>query len=161
MYRKSSKLGILKLPIPCIHKTDGFTIIEVIIAVFLLAVGVLSLLKLQAAGIWCNAVSNKFTIASTIAQDTLEELMLLDYNDATLADSNTANNPPSADFESTNTAGGKTDNHTKTVTIGNHPFDIYWNVADDNPVDETKTMAVIITWVDSTNHKIVVRSTRD
>ena len=153
MHGKGAEHGIL-------IKEGGFTLIELMISTFILAVGVLALLNLQAADINTNAESNRLAIATVVAQDIMENLMLLDYDDPALADNNTANNPPSSDFDSTDVAGGKTDNHMGFVTARNHTFNVFWNVADNYPVNKTKTINVIVTWTDGTTHSIIVRSVR-
>jgi len=53
---------------------DGFTLIEIMVSVIVLAIGVLGLAPLMAVSITGNAFSNEATRANVIAQDKIEEL---------------------------------------------------------------------------------------
>ena len=52
----------------------GFTLIEVMVSIVILAIGVLGLAPLMAVSITGNAFSNEATQANVIAQDKIEEL---------------------------------------------------------------------------------------
>jgi type IV pilus assembly protein PilV len=52
----------------------GFTLIEVMVSIVILAIGVLGLAPLMAISITGNAFSNEATRANVIAQDKIEEL---------------------------------------------------------------------------------------
>ena len=52
----------------------GFTLIEVMVSIVILAIGVLGLAPLMAVSITSNAFSNEATRANVIAQDKIEEL---------------------------------------------------------------------------------------
>ena len=52
----------------------GFTLIEVMVSIVILAIGVLGLAPLMAVSITGNAFSNEATRANVIAQDKIEEL---------------------------------------------------------------------------------------
>jgi type IV pilus assembly protein PilV len=56
-------------------QSAGFTLIEVLIAISLLAVGMLAVASMQVSAITGNAHANRITEATTLAQDRLEELM--------------------------------------------------------------------------------------
>ena len=53
-------------------KQDGFTLIEVLVAITILAVGLLALALMQTTAIKANALSSKSTMATQLAQDRLE-----------------------------------------------------------------------------------------
>jgi prepilin-type N-terminal cleavage/methylation domain-containing protein len=53
-------------------KQDGFTLIEVLVALTILAVGLLALALMQTTAIKANALSSKSTVATQLAQDRLE-----------------------------------------------------------------------------------------
>lgn len=57
-----------------IGKDGGFTLIEVMVSIIVLAIGVLGLAPLMAVSMTGNAFSNEATRANVIAQDKIEEL---------------------------------------------------------------------------------------
>lgn len=59
---------------------SGFTIIEVLIAIVILAIGLLALSKMQIASIQGNQSAMKFTSATVIAQQQIETLMATPYD---------------------------------------------------------------------------------
>ncbi|MCG6981022.1 MAG: type IV pilus modification protein PilV [Deltaproteobacteria bacterium] len=56
---------------------QGFTLVEVLVAILLLTVGLLALAKMQTGAVASNAFGNQLTQATFLAQDKLEELRLL------------------------------------------------------------------------------------
>ena len=71
----------------------GFTLIEVLIGLIILAIGILAVAGMQITSIRGTSFSNSLTQASVIAQDRLEFLKSLPLNDAKL-DTGTYNDPP-------------------------------------------------------------------
>ena len=113
-----------------IKSNQGFTLIEVIIALGILAFGLLAIASMQITAINVNAVANDLTEGSTCTQDKLEELLALPYTDPLLTDDNA-------------TVGVVT-----TYTEPNPPagFVITWDVDDNNPVSNSKLITVRATW---------------
>ena len=62
----------------------GFTLIEVLIGLIILAIGILAIAGLQITSIVGTSFSNNLTQASVLAQDRLEFLKGLSLNDARL-----------------------------------------------------------------------------
>jgi type IV pilus modification protein PilV len=56
---------------------QGFSLVEVLVAILLLTVGLLALAKMQTGAVASNAFGNQLTQATFLAQDKLEELRLL------------------------------------------------------------------------------------
>jgi type IV pilus modification protein PilV len=102
-------------------KNQGYTLIEVLIAMAIFAVGFLALATLQIKSIKQNASAKMYTEATTMAVDSLERLISLPYDHSDL---NQGNNPHSM------TTGGYT---------------IEWNVQHDIPVTATKTIVINVT----------------
>ena len=63
---------------------QGFTIIEVMIALVIFAIGVLGLAAMQIDFIQGNATARGFTEAANQASDKIEELAAVDYTDSDL-----------------------------------------------------------------------------
>ena len=73
----------------------GFTLIEVLVAVSILAFGILAVGSMQVTSIKQNAHANQVTEASVLARDRLEKLMGLPYANAGLnAGAYHDSNPP-------------------------------------------------------------------
>ena len=58
---------------------EGFSLIEVLIALVILAVGLLGLALFQTTAIKGNAISSKWTVATELAQDRLERFRHVDW----------------------------------------------------------------------------------
>ncbi|OPL12394.1 MAG: hypothetical protein AVO39_04275 [delta proteobacterium MLS_D] len=66
-----------------IGNNSGFTLIEVLIAMFLLVTALLGTAAVTTTVIQGNAFSNRMTLATTLAQDKMEELRGTSYSDMT------------------------------------------------------------------------------
>lgn len=94
---------------------DGFTIIEVVIAMAIFAIGILAVASLQVATIKGNSSARKMTDAVTLAENRLETMLNLPY-------------------------AGITDGQ---ATEG--AFTISWNVAENVVAANTKFLTVTVT----------------
>ena len=66
-------------------KRNGFSLIEVLIALVMLAVGLLAIGGMQIVSIKGNSFSQKMTQATVLTQDKLEELKKLPFADSNLS----------------------------------------------------------------------------
>lgn len=105
----------------------GFTLIEVMIAVIVLAIAVLGFSAMTLGTIRGLAFSDKLTTATTLAQHQLEEINNASYDDVIAA------NYPLEDFGTI--AGSET--FRRAVTI-----------SDATPETNTKTVTVDVWWRD-------------
>jgi type IV pilus assembly protein PilV len=62
-------------------RQGGFTILEVIIAISILAIGLLAVFSTQTRSLEANTNANSLTEGMTLAQDKMEELLALSYDD--------------------------------------------------------------------------------
>jgi type IV pilus assembly protein PilV len=108
---------------------DGFTLIEVLVAITIFAVGLLAVAAMQNSAILMNSTAGKLTNLSTWGMDKIEELSALSYTDPWLE---TAGNPPGND-----SAG-----NTHQEVSGD--YTISWTVIDDNPLPSTKNITVTV-----------------
>jgi type IV pilus assembly protein PilV len=117
------------------RQDTGFTLLEVLITLVILAIGMLGLAGMQVLSIRSNSFGQEMTVASTLAQNKLEELREEDFD--TIADSNDT---------CTNYANGVT-------------FARTWTVADDTPANGMKTVEVVVSWPGATGPREVTVST--
>ena len=115
-----------------LKKDAGFTLIEILMAVSIFAIGLLAVAAMQISAINVNSIASHLTARATLAQDRLEQLRALPYNHADLA------------------AG----NHQVTTADG---YTVSWNVTDDNPVPNTKTITLAVTKNAKTTQFITIK----
>ena len=128
------------------QKDQGFTLIEVLIAISIFAVGLLAVATMQISAINVNSTAGRITTRMTWAQDKIEELMALPYSDPWIED---LGDPPSG----TDTADNA---HQETTPDG--IYTISWTVTDDTPVPNTKLITVSVTGRGKTSHLTSMKS---
>lgn len=125
------------------NSQDGFTLIEVMIAIFILTIGILGAAAMQVASIDGNSIANRITEAATWGGNELEFLMGQPYDDPKFTDLQDGNNDGAAGLNNTDVAGSLADGGPETpAPLGD--FTVFWNVADDYPVFGTKTIRVLV-----------------
>ena len=134
-----------------LSEQKGFSLVEMMIAVCIMAIAFAGLATMEVACINGNSIASNVTMGITLAQDKMEELNSVDYNDPRVADVNTGNNGTlrsttnidfsEIDIDEEGEAGGM--------------YTRIWNVADDTPTAGQKTIVVIVTWQ---NHNVTVTS---
>ncbi len=72
-----------------IANSSGFTLIEIMIAMFVLAVGLLGAAGVVITVINGNALSKEITTATTLAQDKMEDIINLGYSGTPSSDTTT------------------------------------------------------------------------
>ena len=133
----------------------GFTLIEVMIAMVVFAVGLLGVATMQINAIGGNSFASGLTEAATIGQDKMEELMALDYDDPLLDDTDGDGTGQDANNDGVDDGGndfGLNDTANPDGTqlylqaINSHT--IFWNIAIDEPETGSKRVRVITTWIE-------------
>ena len=107
---------------------QGFTLIEVLVAVFILTIGLLGTAGLTTGIIRGNHYSKNITSATAAAQSQLESVKSSGYANAVAA------NFP-----------------TDTVSMGGMTFNRATTITSDSPAANMKTIAVVVTWTESNN----------
>lgn len=108
-----------------LNDQKGFSLVEVLIAMTIFAIGVLALAQMQVTAIRGNAFSSTTTDGTTLAQNRVEQLMSLAYDDGALA------------------AG----NHGPVTEGPQNLYNVSWNVVNNSPpLANTKTVNVSVTW---------------
>src|SRR3972149_11467778 len=110
----------------------GFTLLELLIALVILAIGLLGLAGLHIAAIKGNVSGFKISAASAFAQQRIEELKALDPTSAAL------------------TAGVHPDNCLipADCTIQGILYNRSYTIQDNTPVTGTSTILLTVTWVE-------------
>lgn len=102
-------------------RQQGFTLIEVMMAMVILGIGIMSIVALQTRDTMYNNSSRRQTQAYTWAMDRVERLRALPYTDGDLAISS----------------------HSETQS----PYTVQWVVSDNTTkVADTKKVAVTVLW---------------
>ena len=99
----------------------GFTLIEVLIAVAIFAIGILAIAGMQIKSINLNSAARLQSEATTAAVDCMERLMSLPYEHPDLDEST----------------------GTQQYQVG--PYTVFWSVTDESPISWCKTIAVWVT----------------
>lgn len=129
---------------------SGFTLIEVLIAVAIFTIGILSVNAMQIAGIKGNSSANRITESTSWASDRIETLLGLDYSDTDLDDDDGDGTGEDGNNDGTDDDGGNFGlddtgaNADGTAVSPDGYYTIYWNVAVNYPFPDIKTINVII-----------------
>lgn len=107
-------------PCPVEINARGFTLLEVIIAMAILAIGILGLTKMQMSSIKGNDTAMAFTRGATWAAGNIETLMGIDYDDPGFVNG--------------------TDSEGK--------FTIAWTITPSDPIPNVKKITMVVTWND-------------
>lgn len=103
--------------------SQGFTIIETLVAIVILVIGVFTLYSLHVTSIRYNASANAISSSSTWAADRIERILALDYDDPLLTD---ANRLGLAGLDDTDVSPNPADG---TALSPDGRYRIFWNVA--------------------------------
>ena len=100
--------------------SKGFTLLEVLVAIVVLSVALLGTASLTGSIIGYNQFADQVTAATTLAQGKIEELKNTDYV----------------------SIAGSTD----TQSINSTTYSREWDVSDDSPAPDMKTITVTVGW---------------
>lgn len=163
---------------------EGFTLIEVLIAAAILGITMAALASMQGNAIHGNLMSRKANVATVLAQEKMEELRALPWATAwsdsahQLYDGQTGNfskdtngdgTPDTFDWDAT-TDHTNSDGPSGTAnpideegdhvesTNNNVGYRRDWNVADNVPGPNMKTVAVRVQWYTRELHSVILES---
>jgi type IV pilus assembly protein PilV len=150
----------------------GFTIVEVLIALMIFTVAVLAVASMQISSISGNDRANIGSEAATLASDKLEELMVLNYDDAALLDTdgdgtNQDTDDDGVDDVAADFTFGLLDEDGaadfQETPIGSQGvYQLFWNIAIDEPLVNAKRITIIIRWTggDGRLHRVTLNSVK-
>jgi type IV pilus assembly protein PilV len=125
---------------------NGWTLIEVLVAVVILTVGLLAVGTMQISAIRGNFMGGNTSIALTLASEKMEDLLNRNYTDAALAN------------------GAHTEQVRDSGVVGAGGFyQRNWNIADTvtgtNNWPTMKQMTVTVNW-EGNRHRVTISSMR-
>jgi type IV pilus assembly protein PilV len=118
----------------------GFSLIEIVASLLILAVGLLAVIAMQISSVRGNSFSGEMTQASVFAQDRLESLRTLEPSDAGFA------------------AAMSLGLHNDGTLVGT-VFSRQYTVAS-NPGTTMLTITVTVSWNDGVNHNVSFSTVR-
>jgi len=104
-----------------VGKQQGFTMVEMLIAILLMSVGLLAVLSMQDVAINANSISMRMTVGTSLAQEVLEDIQSWKADDSRIK--TTAANvvydlDPNTPATSITIQGGGNYSATYTTTVG-------------------------------------------
>ena len=130
---------------------QGFTLIEILIAMAIFAIGILAVGSMQISAVNTNARARNSMTVVTMAKDRAEELTALPYDHADLvgsADPGTLHTPAASADGIDNDEDGQIDEAGEAGQVS-----IAWNVIEDQPVANTKSIRVTVVRTVGTNQR--------
>ena len=113
-----------------IEGEGGFSLLETVVAMGILAVGLLGMATLQLIAIRGNGAAMKRTEAVAFCEDQIEAFNITPWDDI-------------AEGTTTETESGM----TRTTTV-----------EDDTPLNDIKRITVVVSWTDVTSHSVRFRT---
>lgn len=142
------------MKINTIHNQHGFSLVEAMIAMVILMVGLLAVGLMQIGAMKGNTnalgradgVAMAESVMDTLISFSLDNALLTDNGSVLDAGAATAGNPP---------VPGNAD-HTGSELFGANPvqgangmnYTVFWNIADDSPTADAKTVRLFVYWDD-------------
>ena len=126
----------------------GFTLVEVLVAVMILSVGILGVSQMTVMGIKVNTVVNQRMYARVVMATVFENLNNLPSTHAWVLDTN---GDPNLNITDSLAA-----DHCQRLSNPNVPYSYMtvWNVTDDLPETDMKTIRIWVMWGVSGKGKI-------
>ena len=140
---------------------NGFTLLEVLIAVVILTIGILGVNALQITSIRGNSTARGLSESTNFAAAQVEELIQAPYSppNPCLNDDGSSdyflcddNNDGVLGLDNDDTSASPPDG---TAVSADNKQSIYWNVADNTPVSATKTVRVHLVRTDRGQRRTV------
>ena len=125
------------------YNDRGFTLIEILITMAILAVGILGVMAMQITATKSNTQARKVTESAAWAADEFERLLSLDYEDPSLDDGITVT-PAQSMLNNTNIPSN--------TYLG--PYSVSYTVDENNPIENVKRIDVTVFWNDGSGRSL-------
>lgn len=122
-----------------INNQNGFTLVEVLMAILVFSIGVVGLNGLQLRSIKSNADADSMTTMSWKVTDRMEQLQRIAYDTLVDIDKN-GNNNGAAGLD--NGPDGNSADGSDTATYPG--YTVFWNIAEDTPSVGVAQIRVIV-----------------
>jgi prepilin-type N-terminal cleavage/methylation domain-containing protein len=137
-------------------RDEGFTLIEVLIALVILTVGLLAVGTMQISAIRGNFMGGNTSTALSLASEKMEELLNTAYNHADLSDGESGNN---TNLSSIDSVDHQVELSEEGVVGTGGFYRMIWNIADQS-APTTKNVMVIVTW-ENNRHRVSIASVKN
>lgn len=138
------------MKIELLNKQQGFSLIEVIVAMAILTFGLLAVGLMQIGAMKGNTNSIGRSSGVAVAQSVMDDLRSLPLDHALLDDVNVGFLDRGAASGGADPNATQADHNPGTITAASgQVFTVFWNVADDTPLVSAKTIRVFVYWNDS------------
>ena len=147
------------------RRDAGFTLLELLIALVIFAVGILGVYSMQITSITGNTKSRVISEASVVAADQVEQFLSVEYDNWTDTDGDgTGQDTNITNGDGVDDDGGNfgLDDVTVATADGTDDFngdgvaDVFWNVAFDYPYPNTKTVRIYVDPQDSDSNMVPI-----
>ncbi|MEE8596733.1 MAG: prepilin-type N-terminal cleavage/methylation domain-containing protein [bacterium] len=131
-----------------IRNSSGFTLVEILVSITILSIGILAVSQMTVMGLRVNTVVNQRMYARVVMSRVFEDLHNLPSNDAWLFDTDGTNNLDDIDTSNAD--------HYQTITdtTAMYSYLSIWNVADNIPETNIKTVRIHILWGPNNKNRI-------
>lgn len=131
-----------------VSNQNAFSLIEVLIAMAIFSIGILAVVSLQVSSMNLNASSRRLTEAAALASERMERLLVLPYNHDDLLDTDDNGD---AGLGNIGEEGNDAD-FQESIGI----YNIFWNIAENQFVNDTKTIRVLVVYENHGEQRQVV-----
>lgn len=121
------------------NKSAGFTLLEVLIALVILAVGLLGTILLETTTVTGNSFSRELQTAAILAEDFVEQVQTMEFSDSLIS---AGTHPTTGDI-----SNGWEANPIDEAGNNGGMYSRTWSVADNALIADTKTVSVTVSWV--------------
>jgi prepilin-type N-terminal cleavage/methylation domain-containing protein len=136
----------------------GFSLVEILIGVAVFSLGMLGIIALQISSLNSIRFAGNMGEGMSLASTKIEELMLADYDDPLTSAASFDPLHPLLDYTYDGLAGLDNNCHSALGACAanadgyevlggwNGKYVLFWNVVENNPINDTKTINMIISW---------------
>lgn len=135
---------------------EGFTLVELLVAVVILTFGLLAVGSMQISAIRGNFMSGNTSIALSLASEKMEDLLNKDFNHADLEDKATGNNSA---LSSTTSVDWEEEVSDDGVVGAGGFYRRIWNIANETSPTR-KSVVVTVSW-ENNKHRVSIASIKN